>query len=121
MAREKITVYVFKYGVGGHYWAAIFDFKVKMVSEHGKNLSIRSVMSNLAGKYALFAFVGSLFQEISSFLVFNMALAAILDLKVKIVPKHKGYYSIRFVVPTLVGNDTLNAFWPILFKRYYAF
>ena len=28
----EITVYVFKYGVGGHYWAAILDFKVKMVS-----------------------------------------------------------------------------------------
>ena len=36
-----------------------------------------------------------------------MALAAILDLKVKIVPKHNGYYSIISVVPKLVGNDTL--------------
>ena len=38
-----------------------------------------------------------------------MALAAILDLKVKIVPKHNGYYSIRSVVPKLVGNENLYA------------
>ena len=50
-----------------------------------------------------------LVQEIPLFLVFNMALAAILDLKVKISPKHNGYYSIRSVVPKLVGNDTLYA------------
>ena len=65
-----------------------------MVSEYGKSFSIRSVMSNLVGKVASFAFVAHLVQEISLFLVFNMALAAILDLKVKIVPKHNGYYSI---------------------------
>ena len=80
-----------------------------MVSEHSKSLSIRSVMSNLVGKVASFAFVAHLVQEISLFLVFNMALAAILDLKVKIVPKHNGYYFIRSVVPKLVGNDTLCA------------
>ena len=48
-------------------------------------------------------------QEITLALVFNMALAAILDLKVKIVPKHNGYYFIRSVVPKLVGSDTLCA------------
>ena len=106
---KEITLYVFQYGVGGHYWAAILDFKVKMVSEHSKSLSIRPVMSNLVGKVASFAFVVHLVQEIPLFLVFNMASAAILDLKVKIVPKHNGYYSIRSVVPKLVGNDALYA------------
>ena len=38
-----------------------------------------------------------------------MALAAILDLKFKIVSKHNAYYFIRYVVPKLVGNDTLYA------------
>ena len=80
-----------------------------MVSEHGKSLSIRSVMSNLGGKVASFAFVAHLVQEIPLFLVFNMALAAILDLKFKIVSKYNGYYFIRSVVPNLVGNDTLYA------------
>ena len=80
-----------------------------MVSEHGKSLSIRSVMSNFLGKVTSFAFVAHLVQEIPLFLVFNMALAAILDLKVKIVLKHNGYYLIRSVVPKLVGNDTLCA------------
>ena len=62
-----------------------------MVSEHGKSLFIRSVMSNFVGKLASFAFVANLVQEIPLFLVFNMALATILDLKVKIVSKHDGY------------------------------
>ena len=94
-----------KNGIGGHFWAAILDLKVKMVPELSKSLSVRSVMSNLAGKVASFAFVAHLVQEISLFLVFNVVLAAILDLKVKIVPKHNCYHSIRSVVPKLVGND----------------
>ena len=85
------------------------DFKVKIVSEHDKNLSIKSVMSNLVGKVASFAFMAHLVQEISLFLIFNMALAALLDLKGKVVPKHNGYYSIRSVVPKLVGNDSAYA------------
>ena len=80
-----------------------------MVSEHGKSLSIRSVMSNLVGKVASFAFVAHLVQEIPLFLVFNMALATILDLKFKIESKHNGYYFIRSVVLKLVGNYTLYA------------
>ena len=111
MTRYKYTVYVSKSGVGGYYWAAVLNLKVKIVSGHGKNISIRLVMSNLEGKVASFAFVADLVQEISLFLVFNMALAlaAILDLKFKIVPKHNGYYSLRSVVPKLVGNDTFYA------------
>ena len=80
-----------------------------MVSEHGQSLSIRSVIPNIVGKVASFAFVADLVQEIPLVLLFNMALAAILDLKVKIVSKHNGYYSIRSVVPKLVGNDSLYA------------
>ena len=53
---RKITAYVFKYGVGDHYWAAILDLNIKMVSEYNKNLSIRSRMPNLVGKVSLFAF-----------------------------------------------------------------
>ena len=101
--------------------AAILNFKVKIVSEHSRNLSIRFEMSNLVGKDASFAFVAHLAQEISLFLVFNMALAAILDLKVKIVPKHNGYYSIISVVPKLVGMALYMPLWPIWFKRYHAF
>ena len=78
-------------------------------SQNIVKVSIRSVMSNLVGKVASFTFVAHLVQEILLFLVFNMALAAILDLKVKIVSKHNGYYSIRSVVPKLVGNDPLYA------------
>ena len=92
-----------------------------MVSEHGKSLSIRSVMSNIVGKVASFAFVAHLVQEIPLFLVFNMALAAILDLKVKIVLKHNGYYFIRSVVPKLVGNDTFMCPFGQSGSRYHAF
>ena len=67
------------------------------------------MIPNLVGKVASFAFSAHLVQEISLFLVFNMALAAILDLKVKIVPKHNCYYSIRSVMPKLVGDDTSYA------------
>ena len=32
---QEISLFMFfKYGVGGQVWAAILDFKVKMVSEH---------------------------------------------------------------------------------------
>ena len=34
-----MTAYVFKYGIGGHYLAAILDLKVNMVSKHGKTFS----------------------------------------------------------------------------------
>ena len=54
---REITVYVFKYGVGAHFWAAILDLNVKMVSERSKNLSNRLGMV----------------QEISLLMVFNMA------------------------------------------------
>ena len=67
-------------------------------------------MSNLVGKVASFTFVAHLVKEVLLFLVFNMALAAILDLKVKIVPKHIGYYSIRSLVPKFVENDILCLF-----------
>ena len=41
-----MTVYVFKYDVGSHFWAAILDLNVKMVSERSKNLSIRYGLPN---------------------------------------------------------------------------
>ena len=54
---------------------------------------------------------GTISSRDITFLVFNMALAAILDLKVKIVPKHNDYYFIRSVMPKLelVGNGTSYA------------
>ena len=77
---REMTVHVFEYGVGGHYWVAILDLNVKMVLEHGKNLSIGSGIPNLVGKVASFAFLSHLVQEISllGLMVFNMASAAIL-------------------------------------------
>ena len=68
-----MTVYVFKYGVGSHFWAAILDLNVKMVSERSKNLSIRYGLPNLVGKVDSFAFLAHLVQEISLLMVFNMA------------------------------------------------
>ena len=53
---REMTVHVLEYGVWGHYWAAILDLNVKMVSEHSKNLSIGSGIPNLVGKVASFAF-----------------------------------------------------------------
>ena len=73
-----MTVQVFEYGVGSHSWAAILDLNVKMISEHGKILSIGSGIPNLVGKVASFAFLAHLVQEISLLMVFNMASAAIL-------------------------------------------
>ena len=35
-----------------------------------------------------------------------MALEIILNLKVTFVPKHNCFYSMRYVAPKLVGNDT---------------
>ena len=91
------------------FFETILTLKSKMASEHGKSFSIRSVMSNLVGKAASFVFVGHLVQEIPPFLVFNMALAAILDLKVKIVPNITAIILLNLAVPKLVGNDTLYA------------
>ena len=80
-----------------------------MVSEQGKNLSIRSVMPNLVGKDASFSFLVYLVQKISIFLVFNIPLAAISDLKAKIIIKTYEYYFIRTLVPKSVGNGTSYA------------
>ena len=68
-----MAVYVFKYGVGSHFWAAILDLNVKMVSERSKNHSIRYGLLNLVGKVDSFAFFAHLLQEISLLMVFNMA------------------------------------------------
>ena len=43
---------------------AILDLNLKMVSEHGKNLSIGSGIPNLVGKVASFAFLSHLVQQI---------------------------------------------------------
>ena len=105
-----MTFYVFKYGVGGHFWAAILDLNVKIVSECSKNLSIRSGLPKLVGKVASFApLLAPVVQEISLLMVFNMARRPSWILKVKIIPKHNEYYSITSVMPKLVGNDTSYA------------
>ena len=63
---REITVYVFKYGDGADFWAAILDLNVKMVSERSKNLFNGPWMPNLVGKIASFAFfLTHLVQEIS--------------------------------------------------------
>ena len=54
-----MTVYVFKYGVGSHFWAAILDLNVKMVSERSKNVFIRPGLPHLVGKVDSFAFFGT--------------------------------------------------------------
>ena len=71
-----MTVYVFKYGIGSNFWAAILDLNVKMVSERSKYLSITSItygLPNLVGKVDSFAVLARLVQEISHLIVFNMA------------------------------------------------
>ena len=69
-------------------WEAILDLEVKMVSEHNENLSIRSGMRSNLVKILLHLLFGTFGSRDITFFWFNMALAAILDLKVKIVPKH---------------------------------
>ena len=68
-------------------------------------------MPELTGNDTSFAFLSSLYQEKSLFLVFNMAsaaiLAAILKLKVKTDSKYNEYHYIRSAKPELVENDTL--------------
>ena len=54
-----MTVYVFIYGVGSHFLAAILDLNVKMVSERSKNLSIRYGLPNLVGKSCFICFFGT--------------------------------------------------------------
>ena len=70
---REMPVYVFKYGVGGHFWAAILDLKVNMVSERSKNIFIKSGLPNLVVKVASLAFLAHLVQKISLLMVFNMA------------------------------------------------
>ena len=54
------------------------DLNVKVDSDCGKNLYIRSGIPNLVGTVASFAFLAHLVQEISLLMVFSMASAAIL-------------------------------------------
>ena len=46
-------------------------------------------------------------HDISIFMFFNMALAAILDLGFKMTPKHFEYDKKRVGMPKIVENDTL--------------
>ena len=64
---REITVYVFRYGVRGHFWAAILDLKVKMVSEIVKNHSITFLMPEITVNDPLFDFLSHLYQEIPLF------------------------------------------------------
>ena len=71
----------FHYGVGAYFWTAIFDFKVTMVQNIVKSfcyISITFMMPELTGNYTSFAFLSSLYQVLSLFLVFSVASAAIL-------------------------------------------
>ena len=56
MFLREITVYVFKYGVGGHFWAAMLDLKVKLVSENVKNHSVTFLMPEITANDTLFDF-----------------------------------------------------------------
>ena len=72
------------------------------------------MMPELTGNYTSFAFLSSLYQEMSLFLVFNVASrrqpfwAAILNLKVKTDPKYNEYQFIRSAKPELEENDALQ-------------
>ena len=76
LIQDLFTFHVFEYG---HFWAAIFDLKVKMVSENVKNHSVSLLMAEITVNKTLFDFLSHLYQEMSLFLVFNMVSAAILD------------------------------------------
>ena len=114
----NITVYVFQYGVGAYFWAAILEFKVRMVQNIVKSfyyISITFMMPELSRNSTSFAFLSSLYQEMSFFLVFNMASAAILGCHLEFEsqdrpkirgPKYNEYHYIRSAKPALVENDT---------------
>ena len=76
---RDFTFNVFQYGVVGHFWAAIYDFKVKMVSENIKNHSVTFLMQEITEHDTLFDFFVPFVSRDTTFLVFNMASAAILD------------------------------------------
>ena len=73
------------------FWAAIFDIKVKMVSENIKNHNITFLIPELTGNDTSFDFLCHLYQEMPLFLVLNMASVAILvshlELEVTTDPK----------------------------------
>ena len=65
---REITVYVFKYGVGGHFWAAILDLKVKMVSENVKNHSVTFLMPELRrAVHSSHQFFGEVTNQVTNF------------------------------------------------------
>ena len=88
----NITVYIFfQYGIGAYFWAAILDFKVKMVHKIVKSfyyISITFMVPELTGNYTSFTFLSNLYQEMSLFSGFSIwrrqpFWAAILNLKIK--------------------------------------
>ena len=68
------------------YIAAILDLKVKIVSKLNGYYSIRSVVSKLLGSDTSYAPLANMVQEISLFLVFNMALAILKNGLLKYFP-----------------------------------
>ena len=70
------------------------------------NHSSGFVMPELVQNDTSFVLVAHLMPEILHFMFFKMALAAILDLEVRMIPKLYNNHSSGFVMPELVQNDT---------------
>ena len=75
-------VHVFEYGDGCHYWAAILDLNVKMVSEHSK-IILSDVIKQISRKLEILILRYSQIKDIISFVSYCFA---ILQLPISLKP-----------------------------------
>jgi zona occludens toxin (predicted ATPase) len=86
--------------------AAILDLEVRMIPKLYNNYSRGFVMPQLVENDTSCNILAQLKPEISHFTFSKMAVVAILDLEVRMIPKPYNNHSSGFVMPELVENDT---------------
>ena len=64
---QDFLLFMFIYGISGHFWAADFNLKVKMVSENIKTHSVTFLMPEIIVNDTLFESLSYLYQEMPLF------------------------------------------------------
>ena len=90
--------------------AAILDLGVKVTPKLFEYDLKRFCMPKIVENDTSFVIIAYPLHDISTFMFFNMALAAILDLGAKMTPKHFEYDLKMFGMPQIVENGTLFVF-----------
>ena len=85
--------------------AAILDLEARMIPKLYSYDSSGLVMPEIVQNDIIFVLIALLVLYLSHFIIFKMAMAAILDLEVRMIPKLYNNHSSGFVTPEIVEKD----------------